>query len=120
MTNYERSQDIYTMLSKGQLLDAFEKYYHDDVVMVEPTGELRKGKTANREYEKNFVSYVKEFHGMGVNSITSNEEQGVTMVESWMDVTFGDGNRVKMEQVAVQNWRDGQIIHERFYYNAAK
>lgn len=120
MTNFERAKDIYDMLGKGQMMDAFEKYYHEDVVMVEATGDQRIGKAANREYEKNFISYVKEFHGMGVNSITYNEETGVTMVESWMDATLGDGNRVKMEQVSVQKWKDGQIIHERFYYNAGK
>jgi hypothetical protein len=25
-----------------------------------------------------------------------------------------------MEEVAVQKWEDGQIIHERFYYNIGK
>jgi len=25
---------------------------------------------------------------------------------------------VTMEQVAVQQWEQGQIVHERFYYNA--
>jgi len=53
----------------------------------------------------------------GVTAITSNEETCVTMVESWMDITFKDGNRMKMEEVAVQTWKDDQIIRERFYYN---
>jgi ketosteroid isomerase-like protein len=42
------------------------------------------------------------------------------MVESWMDVTMKDGKRSTMEEVAVQKWEDGQIIHERFYYNIGK
>ena len=36
-----------------------------------------------------------------------------------MDVTFKDGNRVQMEQVAVQKWAGDQIVHERFYYENA-
>ena len=35
-----------------------------------------------------------------------------------MDITFKDGNRVIMEQVAVQKWENNQIVHERFYYNS--
>jgi hypothetical protein len=31
-----------------------------------------------------------------------------------------DGKRSTMEEVAVQKWEDGQIIHERFYYNIGK
>ena len=45
------------------------------------------------------------------------KEAGVTIVESWMEATFKDGNRMKMEEVAVQKWQGDQIIHERFYYN---
>jgi hypothetical protein len=34
-----------------------------------------------------------------------------------MDVTFQGGFRVKLAQVAVRTWKDGQIVRERFYYN---
>ena len=117
MTYLNQAHQLYNMVNQGQILDAFEKYYHDDVVMIEATGHTRKGKAENREYEKKFVSSVKQVHGGGVHAITSDEKSGITMVESWMDVSFADGNRVKMEQVAVQKWDGDKIIHERFYYN---
>lgn len=34
-----------------------------------------------------------------------------------MDVTFKDGKRRKSAQVAVQGWKDGKIVRERFFYN---
>ena len=34
MTYLEKAQDIYNMLGQGQLLDAFDKYYADNVVMT--------------------------------------------------------------------------------------
>jgi len=120
MSYYQKAKDIYDMLGQGKMIEAFEKFYHQDVVMIEATGEERKGKDFNREFEKKFIGMIKEFHGFGVNSITSNENEKTTMVESWMEVTFMDGNRVKMEQVAVQHWQDDKIIRERFYYNAGK
>ncbi|PSR15173.1 MAG: nuclear transport factor 2 family protein, partial [Bacteroidetes bacterium] len=48
--------------------------------------------------------------------IGADEAAGTTFVESMMEVTFKDGNRVQMEQVAVQKWEGDQIVHERFYY----
>lgn len=120
MSYYDKAKDIYDMSAQGKMLDAFEKYYHKDVVMVEATGETRKGKDLNRKFEKDFLSSLKEFHGTGVSAITSNEKEGTTMVESWLDATYKDGNRVKMEEVAVQKWKGDQIIHERFYYNIPK
>lgn len=118
MNYLEKAQSMYQMIGEGKMLDAFEKFYHDDVVMVEATGDKREGKDANREFEKNWMAGVQEMHGGGVNAITSNEDQGITMVESWMDLTFKDGNRSKMEEVAVQKWNGDKIVHERFYYNA--
>ena len=47
----------------------------------------------------------------------SDEENQITTAESWMDVEFQDGKRVKMSEVAVQRWQDGQIIDEKFYYS---
>ncbi|WKN43737.1 SnoaL-like domain-containing protein [Tunicatimonas pelagia] len=118
MTYQEKAQDLYNMINSGQLLDAFDKYYHQNCVMVEATGDRREGKDVNRQYEEKFLSSIKEFHGAGVGSIASNEENKVTTVESWMDVTFQDDNRVKLEQVAVQKWDGDHIVNERFYYNA--
>ena len=116
MTYQEKAQDIYDQLGQGKLLDAFDKYYADDVIMTEPRG-TRKGKAACREYEEQFLNSVQEFHDLEVTNIGSNEEKATSFVESTMDVTFKDGNRAKMEQVAVQKWQGDQITHERFYYN---
>ena len=120
MSYYDKAKDIYDMSAQGKSLEAFEKYYHNDVVMVEATGEARKGKDANRKFEVEFMGMIKEMHDGGVRSITSNEKEATTMVESWMDVTMKDGKRNMMEEVAVQKWKGDQIIHERFYYNMGK
>jgi hypothetical protein len=38
------------------------------------------------------------------------------MVDNWMEMTFQDGNRIRMEQVAVQHWKGDQIVREKFYH----
>jgi ketosteroid isomerase-like protein len=120
MSYYDKAKDIYDMSAQGKMLEAFEKYYHKDVVMVEATGETRKGKDANRKFQVEFMGMIKDVHGSGVKSVTSNEKEATTMVESWMDVTMKDGKRNMMEEVAVQKWKGDQIIHEWFYYNMGK
>jgi len=116
MSYLEKTLDIYSMMNEGKLLEAFDKYYHNDVVMQEAGQEPRVGKVVNRAYEENFVGMVQEIHGGGINAITSDEEKGIVMIENWMDMTFKDGNRVKMEQVNVQKWEGDQIVHEKFYH----
>ncbi|MFY0688710.1 MAG: nuclear transport factor 2 family protein [Cyclobacteriaceae bacterium] len=117
MTYLEQEQQLQSEAS-GDLLAAFEKYYHEDVVMEEPSFGKTEGKQANREREKSFAGMIKDFHGGGLKSISANEEEATTATESWMEATFQDGNRVKMEQVSIKKWEGDKVIHERFYYNA--
>jgi ketosteroid isomerase-like protein len=118
MSILENAQNLQKMMAEGQAWEAFEKYYHDDVHVIEmPTGEERKGKSAQRKAIEEWYNMLDEFHDGGVNSVCSDEENGISTAESWMDVTFKDGNRMKMSEVAVQKWKDGQIIEEKFYYH---
>lgn len=99
------------------MIEAFEKFYHDDVVMVEPMSGETKGKDANRAREMEWISGLAQAHGGGVTAIAADEENGITLTESWGDFEFKDGNRMKMEEVSVKKWENGLIVHERFYYS---
>ncbi|AFD08394.1 SnoaL-like domain-containing protein [Solitalea canadensis] len=116
MSYLEKAKALYVMVGEGKILEAFEKFYSDRVTMEELGEEPRKGKEINLNYEKNWLAGIKEFHGSGVDAITSNEEEGVTMVESWMDLTFQNGQRMNLEQVAVQRWENDHIVYEKFYH----
>ena len=96
-------------------MDAFEKYYADDVVMQENSEEPRVGKAANRKAEEEFMSSVEAFNGASVKASAVNGD--VTFSEWEMDITFKGGKRVTMSQVAVRHWKNGKIAHERFFYN---
>ncbi len=115
----DRAKAMYALVGDGKMMEAFELYYHDDVVMQENGHEPRRGKDASREYEQKWLASIKEMHGGGVTAITSNEADQITMVEAWADITFADGTRRKLEEVAVQHWEGDRIIRERFYYSEA-
>jgi hypothetical protein len=115
MSVKEKITDVYNHVQNGTALDAFEKYYADNVTMILEDGTAVEGKDANRKRENEFFDSVELFNGMEVVGIAANEGTGQTSVESWMDVTFKGGNRLKLEQVATQDWEDGKIVRERFY-----
>lgn len=116
MSVHEKITDVYNHVANGTAMEAFEKYYAEDVVMILEDGTEVEGKDANRDRENEFFGSVESFNGMGVDAITSNEEEGKTAVESWMDVTFkGTDGPTKIQQVATQVWKDGKIVKERFY-----
>lgn len=116
MSCLENAKTLYQMMDQGNMMEAFEKFYHDDVVVIDGNTPPRNGKDAQRKAIEGWLSMVKEVHGGGTGPIAVDEKNNVVMIESWMDVTFQDGNRMKMEEVAVQKWEGDKIIHERFYY----
>jgi ketosteroid isomerase-like protein len=99
----------------GKVMEAFEKYYADDIVMQENSEEPRVGKAANRKAEEEFMSSVEAWNS---GSVTASAVNGDVTFSAWeMDITFKGGKRAKMSQVAVRKWKDGKIVHERFFYN---
>lgn len=111
----EKIEDLNRMILSGQQMEAFEKYYHEDVVMQENSNPPTIGKAANREREIQSMQMIDAFHGAEVKAVAVGED--VTMVEWEMDVTYKGAPRMKICQVAVQKWKDRQIINERFYYS---
>ena len=108
-------QTLNDMVLSGKALEAFEKYYADDVVMQENSDEPRVGKEANRKAEEEFFASLAEFHE---GKVLASAVNGDTSFSEWfMDVTFKNGYRYKLAQVAVRKWKDGKVIHERFFYN---
>ncbi len=114
MTVQNNVQAVIDGITTGKVLETFDTYYADDVVMSENRKDERVGKAANREYELQFLDSVQEFHGAKVGRVIVDGDQAA--VEWTFDITFKGGNRVTMEQVTVQTWKDGKIIREDFYH----
>lgn len=116
MTHLENAQKLYQMIGEGKMVEAIDELYADNVTVIEASGQSFEGKETQKGRVAEWVAGIEEFHGGGVNSITSNEETGVTMVESWTDITPKGGQRFMFEEIAVQQWENGKIAKERFYY----
>jgi len=118
MDNTAFDNELNELVLTGRALEGFEKFYADDVVMQENSDEPRAGKDANRKAEEEFFASIAEWHdGRCVASAVNGD---VSFSEWVMEVTFKNGYRYKVEQVAVRRWKDGKIVHERFFYNKAK
>lgn len=98
-------------------MEAVDTYYADDITIVEGNGETFHGRETQKGRIEEWQKTIKEVHDGGLKGVAANEDTGHVFIESWMDVTAQDGNRFRFEEVAVQRWKDGKVVHERFYYN---
>jgi ketosteroid isomerase-like protein len=100
---------------QGDILGAFDTFYAENVTMQENSDEPTVGKAANRKREEDFVASVDQIHSV---KLLSSAVNGDTSFGEWeFDATYKGGARVKLTQVAVRRWKNGQIVQERFYYN---
>ncbi len=109
----DKIQDLNRLVLEGKALEAFDKYYADDCLMQEGDAEPTIGKESNREREQDFFSKITEFRDARVKSVSIGDD--TSAVEWHFDYTHADWGPVKYDQVAVQRWRDGKIVSERFY-----
>ncbi len=107
-------EEIKTLVLNGQAMAAFEKYYGNDVVMQENDNPPTVGKEANRQREQEFFSKITEFRGLELKSVAFGDD--VIISEWFADYTHADWGNRTYQQVSVQKWQDGQVVHERFYY----
>ncbi len=107
-------QELNGMILSGKALDAFEKFYSEDIAMQENDDDPFVGKDLNRKREKDFFASIEEVHQFNLDSWAAGDD--VSFSEWTYDITFKGGSRAKWGQTAVRRWKDGKVIHERFYH----
>jgi hypothetical protein len=109
-------EKVNELILSGKAMDAFEEFYADNIEMCENFDAACVGKEANRARELEFFGKVGEFHGAELLSQSYDDKNHVGHSEWVWDLTFKGGPRVQMKQVAVRRWKNGKVVHERFYY----
>ena len=116
MNLQQRLQDLLSHIQQGKIIEAMSEFYDRDTVMQENANPPTKGLAANIEREKQFMSGVKEWKGFSVTAVGVGEN--TTFYECTADFIATNDQPVHTEQVAAAKWRNGKIVHERFYYDA--
>jgi ketosteroid isomerase-like protein len=102
------------LILDGRPLEAFERFYSEDIVMQENSEPPIAGKPRNREREQAFFGAIAELE---VQLLGSAVGDGLSYSEWVFELRFKDGRRVRMNEVSARRWQDGLVTHERFYYN---
>ena len=108
--------DLIALVESGRMLDAIKTYYAHDVAMQENVAPPTVGFDANFARETAFYGLLREAKFTLVSVVV----EGNRAVINWIfDYTTADGQRYRMDEIAVQMWQDGKIVHERYIYDTA-
>ena len=115
MSTIEKNiRELNDMILNGKMMEAFEKFYHEDVQMQENLNPPVIGKAANRTRELEFLTNITDFRSATVQGVAASED--LSFVVWSYDYTHKAWGDKKYTQVSVQHWKNGQIIKEQFFY----
>lgn len=117
MTTRDRVAQLVSYVEANRILDAIDELYDENVSMQDNLNPPVVGQAANRERERTFFGSI-TVHQNRALSVAVDGDQAVI---HWLfEFTGGDGKRYRMDELSHQEWKDGRIVKERFYYDSAR
>jgi hypothetical protein len=117
MTTQQVANRLVELCRNGQILQAQEELYGDDIVCIEaPSSQMgtTKGKQAVLEKGKMFASMIEERHGGSFSDpLVSGRHFSVAMT---LDSTMKGRGRQVLEEICTYEVKDGKIVQEQFFY----
>jgi ketosteroid isomerase-like protein len=118
MTTQEVANRFNELAQQGQWQQIQDELFADDAVSIEPENspglKTVKGREAINKKGQEFGQMVEEMHGG-----YSHEPQVAGnhfALAMGMDVTMKGQGRMKMDEIAVYEVKDGKIVKEQFFY----
>jgi hypothetical protein len=116
LTMKERVEKLNDLISHGYILEAFEKFYAENITQQVNEKPQIIGKDACRLSEECFVTSITEFRNAAVKNVMINGNVSITEWE--FDITHKEWGNKKYTQIMVQQWnQDGEIKNETIYKN---
>ncbi len=109
----EKISDLNDMIMQGASLEAFERFYDENIVIQVNDESPIIGKGLNRITKENHFNNIVEFKSAKPLKVTIGEQS--TMVEWHLNYEHRLYGERCYTQVTVQDWKDGKIIKEKLY-----
>ncbi len=104
--------ELIALVGAGKPMEAFEKFYHDDLEKTDLDGVPHQGKAVNYQIGLDLLSKVQAIRDFTAVGYLIKDQRSFLV---WsLDFDHADNGPVQVTQVAIQDWQDGKIIRERF------
>jgi len=119
MTTQEVANRFHELAQTGQWDKIQSELFADNAVSIEPPGsqgmQSVEGIEAIRKKGEQFNQMVEEMHGgYSTEPVVAGNYFSVAM---GMDTTLKGMGRMKMNEIAVYEVKDGKIVKEQFFYD---
>lgn len=103
--------DFVVMNTSGMVLELCEKYYANDVLMLNNGTVFAKSMRESYDKQKGFISSVKEFD---VKLLSSTIKNNIAELTFRYKMTGSDSTINEFTGKHIQTWKNGKIVHEEY------
>ncbi len=110
-------EKLNALIKDGKIMDAFEKYYGNEVIIQVNGNSPIKGKEQNRRRELIFLKEIEKLNSAEIKSVTfGGVDDNVSMTEWAISIENKNREQEIIFRVNVQHWKDDKIINEKLYF----
>lgn len=110
-------EKLNVLIQEGRIMEAFDKYYGEEVIIQVNGNSPVTGKEQNRKREMIFLQEIEKLNNAEIKSVTfGGIDDNVSMTEWAIDIENKEGKRKIIHRVNVQHWKDDKIVNERLYF----
>jgi ketosteroid isomerase-like protein len=117
MPTKERLQAFITTCERGEFVEALQGFYAEDATMQENGEPPRVGLPALIQNEKRMLERARFDVRQAASFVLDGDRAAINWV---FEMTITGVGRVRMNEMAYQEWRGDKIARERFFYDPAQ
>ena len=105
-----------SLVESGQFIEAIRQFYHPTAIVWENQEKSRAGMDALVENETLVLRAFSTVHGRALHVMVDGDNVAI----NWRFEFSNRDTHLTLEEMSYQQWSDGKIAHERFYYDPSQ
>jgi hypothetical protein len=107
------SNDKNELVTKGQILDAADRYFAPTIRTIDFDGTATEGKQSTTEKLQSFVGSIQQVNEITLHRAAAGDD--FTFAEFTFSFVMKDGSKIYWHEVIRSIWSNGQIIEEQYF-----
>lgn len=103
------------MVSKGQIVEAIDKFFASDSLTTDFDGTITKAKAETMAKLSGFVGAIQKVNGITLHHSIAGED--FSMSEFTFDFDMKDGSKILWHEIIRRKWKNGKVVNEQYFKN---
>ena len=106
--------EVVKLIREGKNGQAKDKFYADNIISIEGNGDKTEGIDAIHKKSADWGAQIAQVHSASVSDALVAGHHFSLHIK--MDISYKNGNRAKLDEIAVYQVADNKIVLEQYFF----